>query len=383
MIWVRKGIVHLLALLLLISLVYGAFAVSANVNLSHPQKLETWLGQSNFYDSVVNNVLDIAQKSASNDVGAGRVSLSDPLVRQTVKSVFSPQLLKQYTDTLLTSNYAWLEGKTSSPQFTIDLTSAKQKLAQQVGAAVQAHVASLPTCSSAQLAQLQTTLNTDPLSIPCLLPGLTPQIAAAQASAQITGSSNFLNNPVITANALNPNGSNQGRPYYQKLSSAPKLYRWGIKLPWIFGGLALLSTIGIVFIAPRKRKGVRRVGVVLLLAGVILVAVKFAADTVFNWLEKRLYSHSSIGQLQQSLTDFLHRLETQLVKVDFWFGIAFLVLAVLLLATLWFTRQKAGGASTPGTPGNTPNDDITDESDKPPLPVLKQPPQPKRPRLIQ
>jgi hypothetical protein len=395
MIWVRKGIVHLLSLVLLASLVGGALAVSANINLTHPQKLETWLGQGNFYSGVVTNVLHNAQQSASNDTGAGRVSLSDPTFQQAVRAVFTPQLLKQYTNTVLDSNYAWLEGKTAAPQFTIDLKPAKHQLAQQVGQSVESRLSNLTVCSDAQLTQLQATLNTDPLAIPCLLPTLNPQTASAQATKQINGSSDFLNNPVITASALNPNGDNQGKPYYQRLSKAPTLYKWGQRLPWICGGLILLSTLGIIFIAPRKRRGVRRLGVVVLEAGIILLIIKFVADTAFNRLEKRIFNNSSIGQLQQSLTDFLHRIEAQLVKVDFWFGIAFLAIGVLLLSIIWFTRDKADKPAKrpkPDKPKGGGNDLFSEPpapSERPPLPVFKQPPRsnkpnrPKPPRLIQ
>lgn len=388
MVWVRKGVVHLLSLVLLISLVYGAFAVSANLNLTHPDKLETWLNQSNVYGSLVTNALKDAQKSASNDVGAGRVSLSDPAVEQAVQSVFSPGLLQQYTDTFLKANYAWLDGKTAAPDFTIDLTSAKQQLAQQIGQAAQTRVAGLPACSAAQLAQLQTTLNTDPLSIACRPPSLTPQTAAQQATAQITSSRDFLNHPIITASQINPNGGKQSQPYYQKFSSAPKVYRLARKLPWIFGGLSLLSILGIIFIAPRRRKGVRRVGIVLAIAGFLLVATKFVADSAFNRLEKKLFANTNISQLQQSLTTFLHRLETQLVKVDLWSGIACLALAVAVCATLWFTRQKSGkiksgGPQPPGAKDDTQAGEPAGQEDRPPLPVFKQPERPKRPRLIQ
>jgi hypothetical protein len=386
MVWARKGFVHLLSLILLVSLVGGAFAVSTNLNLTHPEKLQTWLNQTNFYSSFVANELHDAQQSASNDLGAGRVSLSDPAVEQAVRSVFSPALLQQYTSTFLNSNYAWLEGKTDVPNFRIDLMSAKQKLAQQVGQRVQTRAAGLTACSAAQLTQLQTTLNTDPLSVPCRPPSLSPQTAGKQATDQINASSDFLNNPVITAKTLNPNGKNQGQPYYQKLSALPKLYRLNLKLPWIFGSLALLSTLGILFVSSTRRRGVRRVGWVLLAAGVLLIIVKFVADSVFNHLEKKVFNNSNIGQLQLSLTDFLHRMEAQLVKVDLWFGIAFLVVAVLLLNLLWFTRKKSGGVGSsqhkPSTPSGTPGEEQGVDG-RPQLPVLKQPPRPKRPRLIQ
>jgi hypothetical protein len=304
-------------------------------------------------------------------------------------------LLKQYTNTILNSNYAWLEGKTATPQFTLDLKPVKRQLAQQVGQTVESRLNDLTQCSDAQLTQLQATLSTDPLSIPCLLPTVDPQTAAAQATEQINGSSDFLNNPVITANALNPNGDNQGKPYYQKLSKAPALYKWGQRLPWICGALVLLSTLGIIFIAPLRRRGVRRVGIVVLEAGIILIIVKFVSDTVFNRLEKRIFNNSDIGQIQQSLTDFLHRIETQLVKVDLWFGLAFLATGVVVLGILWFTRDKSGKSGKRPKPDKTKGgghdlfSEPPDSGERPPLPVLKQPPRPtpqrgpKPPRLVQ
>jgi hypothetical protein len=382
MVWVRKGIVLLLSLVLLVSLVGDALAVSINLNLAHPQKLETWLSQSNFYGSLITNELHNARQSASNDQGAGRVSLDDQAVQQAVKSVFSAQLLRQYVNTFINSNYAWLEGKTATPSFTIDLTAAKQKLAKQIGQAVETRVAHLPACSSAQQAQLSATLNSDPLSIPCRPAGFNPQIAVAQVEAQISQSRDFLNNTVLTAKTLSPNGNNSGQPYYQKLSALPKLYRLNRQLPWIFGGFAVLSAVGIIFIAPRKRRGVRRIGWVLLVAGVLLIAVKLTADAAFNRLEKRFFSHSNLTLVQQSLTDFLHRLESQLMRVDLWFGVVFLALAALVLGVLWFTRERSGGGrAMPAGPAEPAQEQVTGE--RPPLPTLKQPPKPKRSRLIQ
>jgi hypothetical protein len=395
MVLARKGFVHLLGLLLLVSLVGLALSISAKINLTHPQKIETFLSQSNFYSNAVTNELHDAQQSASNDSGAGRVSLSDPIVVQAVKSVFTPQLIQQYSDTVLKSNYAWLEGKTSSPQFSIDLKPDKQKLAQQVGDTVKARLAQLSPCLDAQLAQLQATLNTDPLAIPCLLPTLDAQTAAKQATAQINESSSFLNNPVITPSSLNPNSDKQDKPYYQKLSAAPKAYKWAQRLPWIFLGLIAVTKLGIFFLAPTKRRGMRRISIIVLLAGLVLAAVKLVADKAFNRLEKHLFTNSDVGQLQHSLTDFLHRVETQLVKIDLYFAIAFLAAGALTLGVLWLTRNKPVKPGKNSLLDKKPPADMFADTPAPAtkerlsLPGLKHQPRstrpkgPKPPRLIQ
>jgi hypothetical protein len=358
MIWIRKGLVHILSLLLFVALLDGALATSADLSLTHPDKIENWLKQSQLYDHFVSNVITQAQKSTGSTDLSGSVSLSDSVVQQAAKSAFPPALLQQDVNSFLDSNYAWLQGKTSSPNFVINLTQAKQSFAQQVGQYVQVYTASLPVCTPSQLTTAQ---GIDPLAASCRPAALTPQAAGTAATQQLANSDNFLSNPVITASSINPNvnqsrqgasGATQNQPYYQKLSHdrVPQLYRLATKLPLLLGGLAIISAFGIIFIAPRKRKGLRRVGIILAETGVLLILIKFVADFVLHKLEGKVFNSSSIGQLQQSLTDFAQRVESSLVKTDLLFGIVFLVLALIIFGILYRTRQaETGTAATDAT----------------------------------
>ncbi len=390
MIWVRKGVVLILSLLLFICLIGGALSTSAKVNLTHPAKLETWLGQSHFYTSAVNNAISDAQQNTSNDAGAGRVSLNDPAMQQAIKSVFTPNLLQNYTSTILDANYAWLQGKTATPNFKVDLTEQKEQLAKQIGQVVETRVNGLPACSAAQIAQLESTLQSDPLVISCRLPDVTGQTAGQQATKQIKESSDFLSSPIITPQALNPNGGNTGKPYYQKMSNLPKLYRLNQMLPWIFGVISFLSLLTILFISLTKRRGLRRIGWVLLSAGLILIIVKFIIDIASKEVEKKILSNVGVTQLEQSLTDFLHRLAIELAHTEFWIGIVYIVLALIILAIIWFTRDKTDKPKSKKTKKPNQKTDASNgqgSGERPPLPAFKKPtpsaPPPKRPRLIQ
>ena len=275
-------------------------------------------------------------------------------------------------------------GQDPTPQFTIDLTGSKQKLAQQVGAAAQDRVAGLQACSAAQLAQLQATLTTDPLTIPCLLPDLSAQTAGTQVTKQIAESKDFLNNPVITANSINPNGNNQGQPYYQKLRHLPKLYRLNQKLPLILGVLAILSILAILFLSLTRRRGLRWIGAALLASGIVLILFKLAADSLSNHIDKKIFSNSNLSQLQTSLTNFLHLLEAQLVKLDPWAGLAMVILGIILIIA---TRGRGAKQRVPkAAPEPTVTEEEPANRPRPPIPPLKRPPTappPKRPRLIQ
>jgi hypothetical protein len=403
MIWLRKGFVHLLSIVLLVSLVGGVAAISFDRSLSHPGKLESWLADSKIYDRLPAAALVQTQKSGI-DSGAGSISLSDPAVRQAAQTAFSPDLLRQSADTFLDSNYAWLAGKTATPSFSIDLSSAKQNFAKLVGQAAAAHLASLPACTPAQLAQLS--IPVDSLSVSCRPAILTAQAEGARITESVGNSNDLLSDPVVTAGSLNQNlKSSQNQPYYKKLSWAPKAYRTALKLPWILGGLALLSGLGIVFIAPSRRRGARRIGAVLLLAGIILVIEKLVADALVKKFANTTLHNTLASQLKQPISDFLHKGEPQLVQPYLWFGVLFLVAGVAILAYIFKTR---GRNAKPKTPGPDPDDSPTNADDirlaprrqpsgaagglkpMPPQPtpdgtppIGKNPPPPKRPRLIQ
>jgi hypothetical protein len=364
MIRVRKGIVYLLSLSLLVTLVGTAVATSANQTLGKPKKVETYLAQSKLYDHFVAYTADQAKKTSGDGDQSGSVSLSDAAVQTAAKSAFSPQLIQKSVNTFIDSNYAWLEGKTATPNFTIDLSSQKQTFAQKVGEYVKTYTAGLPVCTDAQAAQQQ---NTDPLAATCRPAALTPEDAGAQTTQRLSTTSDFLSNPIITASSINPKGNQQSKPYYQKLSRLPQLYRLATKLPFIFGGLSILSALGVIFIMPERRKGVRRVGIVLLASGIILVAMKFIADFGFKQMEHRVFNSASIGQLQQSLTDFGHRVESSMVRTDLIFGIVFLLLALVILGILFRTRQKSDKPKGSGVPAEE------SESEQPPIVISRAP----------
>jgi hypothetical protein len=362
MIRVRKGIVYLISLVLLVALVGTALSTSFNQTLGKPKKVEAYLAQSKLYDHFVAYTTDQAKKTAGDNDQSGSVSLSDAAVQTAAQSAFPSQLIQQSVNTFLDSNYAWLEGKTATPNFTIDLSSQKQTFAQKVGQYVKTYTAGLPVCTDAQLAQQQ---NIDPLIATCRPSALTPEAAGAQTTQRLGTTGDFLSNPVITANSVNPKGNQQGKPYYQKLSRLPKLYRLATKLPYILGGLSALSALAIIFIAPVRRKGIRLVGIVLLISGIILAAMKFIADFGFNKAEHKVFNSSSVGQLQQSLTDFAHHVESSMVRIDLIFGIVFLLLAAIILGILFGTRQKSSKPKVSGLPAEESG------SDQPPIVISR------------
>jgi hypothetical protein len=338
MLFVRKAFVFLLSVILFLTLLAGALAFSISIALSHPEKLESWLSESGLYSNFVSNALNQAGASQNTSSQSGGVSLSNPVVKQAAESTFSPTLLQSYADTILNSNYAWLEGKTPTPAFSINLSSAKATFAQNVGQYAQAKLESLPVCTKIQALSQPTS---DPLSLTCRPSVLNPAVAGEQVTQQLL-SSNFLNNTVITASNLSPSHGASSQPYYEKLSFAPKIYGLATKLPWVIGAFAALCAIGIIFTSTLKRRGLRHIGIVLILAGLVLMIIKFAANDALTRIESMIFNKASIGPLQSSLTIFAHKAVSQLVSVDMYFGAAFIFLAIVIFLVLIFIHRSVG-----------------------------------------
>ena len=373
--WLRRLAVGFLSLVLFFSLIGGAQAVSANIAFRHPDNIESWLDQSKFYDHFIDNALDQAQKSVDANSSLS-ISFKDAQVRDAAKKTFTPDVLKKISHQVLTANYAWLDGSVPTPTFSIDLTQQKQQFADEVGKTTQTYLAGLPVCTTAQLQQLQNELTSiDPFALPCRPPMVTPQLEASLVTQELNNSKAFLDVPVITANSSQLNPNNASVPYYQRFSKAPRLYQLETKLPWMYGVLALISLLGIIALARTRRRGARLIGFVMVVSGLFLIAIKLVADKVVNRVAEHVFNQANIGPLQESLTDFMRFVEHQIVKVDFLFGIAFLVIGVVLAAV--FFKSGAGKQNTPSA--TSPQEPQAPEQTN--QPTYQQPP--KRPRLIQ
>ncbi len=412
MIWVRKGFVHLLAVVLFVALLGGVAALSLNRVFGQPAHLKAILNDSGVYDQVTSALLKQSQTNADQSGSDSSVSFDNPVVQKSAQQNLTPDLLKQSANTFIDANYAWLQGKTATPQFNIDLSGAKNSFAKQVGGAVTDHLKSLAVCTPPQLASLQ--LPVDPLTINCRPSTIDPATEGARVTDDINSSTNFINQPVITPDSLSQNTKqSQSKPYYQSLARLPHIYRLVQKLPLILGALSLLTALGIIFIAPAKRKGWRRVGVVLALAGLVLIIAKFVADAAVTKVADKLHSGPA-NQLKQPTTNVARHIEAQLFGFNLWFGAAFLALAIIIF--IWL-RKTRGGAGKPlktdktpaaGNDNNLSGDPVVDDLAidstpgmdvagppprattaplvKPPIKASDEAPKikkPKRPRLIQ
>jgi hypothetical protein len=337
----RKLVVFLLSVLLYIVIVGAATATSITLVFSQPTKLENMLAQSKLYDNLVSNVLEQVNTSQANSTGG--IATTDQAVQTAAEEAFNPTELQKDVNIVIDANYAWLQGKTDKPVFTIDLSSAKQTFATNVGSSVTTYLAELPVCTNTELVSINYA-EADPLTVTCRPASIDPTTAGANVTAELLSSDSFMKQTTFTADDLGQNGST---PYYQKASFAPTVYHYATFAPYVGLGLIILLSVLILFIAPRKRNGVRSLAIVYLISGIVLVSGKFAADYAvkhinishINFLGNNSNSNT-VGPLEESVNNFVVRV-VHAVTINYaYIGAFLIVLSLIGFACLLFTRKR-------------------------------------------
>ncbi|HWB39313.1 MAG TPA: hypothetical protein VG604_03690 [Candidatus Saccharimonadales bacterium] len=377
MIWLRRILTSLLSVLLFICLMAVVTAVSFNLNLSKPDRVESWLQQSDIYGHWIADVTNQSQQSTGGQDNSGSVSLSDAAVKQAAESAFSPKLIQSDVQEFLDGNYSWLQGKTDKPQFNINLTSAKAQFANQVGQYVKTYLKGLPVCTTGQLSQILNP-NQDPLSLTCRPAAMNVDAEADQVTQQLANGSNFMSNTLITPATLTA-GDESSQPYFTKVSFLPKIYSWAKKLPLILAVSSVVLTVLIFFSATTRRRGVRRIAEIFMLSGVLLLLKKLVADIAIkhiNYDKVRTHlfggaDNASSGPLQHSLQNFVQRAVDSLTKPDLWFGAAFVLFAGILILLLVLSRERRLRLpALPQLPNRQPNESSAPAVKPEPAPVV-------------
>lgn len=342
----RRYFYHLASVLLFFALLVTAWSSALTITFSQPTKLESWLAKSGLYDHFVATAINQAEASTRSG-SAGTVNLNDPQLQRAVKTAFTPQLIQSAVNNLLNANYAWLEGRSTTPSFSIDLSQAKASAVSNLGDYARTRAANLSTCSLSQLLQIQSAgTSFDALHATCLPPGVSPDQAAKTVEQQVSSNSSFLPNPVITSENINQlnlsgrPGSTGKQPYYQAISWLPSAYHLTVRLPWWCTGAALLLSLLVIVLASRRRKGLRRMAVVFILAGLVVLALIAASSYLAGRAEHNITSQSSLGLLQHSLIDVVHRAQIALSQVDATFAAGFVAFGTIILALLLIIRPR-------------------------------------------
>jgi hypothetical protein len=366
--FVRRALLTIFGASLPLLLLATAVNFSILRIVGSPGPVKQILSESGIYNSVVGNALDQAKKSSG---GSSEVSLTDPAIKNAAEESFNPHVVQDSSEKVIDGVYGWLDGKSSKPDFSIDLSDAKNNFAEKVGQAAKTKAATLPVCTSAPT-------TTDPFSATCIPPGVTPAQVGEQAKNDVLKGQGFLEHPVVTANSFKSATGNDS-VFDGKLKNAPKQFQRAKKTPFILAGLTILAMLAIVFLSATKRKGLRHVGITLALVGALMLAIAWGLNRVVaqNITPKIIVENKVLQNSVRTLaTDLAHRIDQ-----NYWiFGIAYTLLGlILIISTLFIGRNRSKKE-----PKQTSANETRPSREPEPHPVQRPapPPRPKsRPRI--
>jgi hypothetical protein len=199
--------------------------------------------ESGAYNQLVPAVIE-SSKPDTQEVG--QLPIGADWLNTAASAAFPSKDLDQKTSAAIDGIFAWFDGTTQKPQFSIDFSPNKQMFADGVSAYARQKSAALTGCSLSEIPS-----NLDPYTANCLPPGVTPDSVAYNIRTDLAGESGFLGSPIISPETLKLNET--GSPL-EKLDSFRWLYQ---NKGWLLIVLPLLSLLGFIigfWLAPNRRR---------------------------------------------------------------------------------------------------------------------------------
>ncbi len=336
---------------------FGLGLATLNV-LGQPKPVESALSQSDIYDAIIDNFIQSNQ--ASSTIG---VPLSLPAIQSAVKSALPKSVVEPVTNQVINSVYAWVQGKTTTPQFSIDLSSAKNSLATFVGQAATTQAAALPICTTSQLFNELTEITQNSLSITCR-PSQVSSTTIGDYAKQEVLSSSFLNKP-ITPDSLGVTTNGQIKiPSSQNSKTqtiaAPTVYHRFVQDLYVSAVIAALCIAVIVWQHRDKLRGIRRAGGVIAVAGVVCIVEASLVGRIPSWLNSSKLSFSGqvvSSSLQHSIIQTVGILATDFHTWLLNYGIIVFIVGIVTWVGILVLDHKKKEPETPQI--NTPKDDLS------------------------
>ena len=344
MLMLRKIAVFLLGSSLISFLLAMAVATAVITTFTGPH-IKHWLISHNTYQNLMDSVL---KENKTTNVGSGssEVSFSQPEVQAAIKKTFTPEVLQKITEQFIDGTEPWLKGKVPKPTFQIDVSTIKANLVGNVVSFARERYNSLPVCVKGQVPS-----TTNPLSAECRLANVNVEATFKQLETDMLNNKDFLPDQLLTADNLKvkDEASGQSKLIFDQLRSVPKVYKWVQFSPYIFGVLSLFAGAAIILLSADKRRGLRRVAISLLTAGLFLIVLAWLGSYLFHKADQKISTANQNGEviIQNSVLPIIRDIENALLHVMVVFGIVFLLVFTGLVIYLMITKKPPSKGDKP------------------------------------
>lgn len=329
----RRFILGIVATILFASLIAFAWTSTLSV-LRNQDTVKGWLEKSSFYDNTAGIILEQFAKDAEQP---GLAAITDNNeVQQIAHDAFGADFLRDTTETVIASIYAWLEGKVDIPDFQINIRQAGEKLAMGLGDFARRRATNLPVCTQVQLTEIGNQF--DALSAPCVPSGITPDQAGAQVTEQLRAS--FGDPTLANIGAENVDVDGQGKATWP--AEIPKAYQRSRQAPFMIALLVLVSATGIILIGSEKRKGITRVALIMLASGIVVGLSALLLGRGPAWLRNASNKIEGSQLWNDTVLKLAETAGQDLSRRLWWFATAYVIIAVItIVLAILIARRRA------------------------------------------
>ncbi len=335
----RKGAVFL-ASLFFIPLLFGTVsAVSFNQTIGQPEKIKTWIAEGGTYNTFLNVTLTELQENTKEGEG-DTLPLNDPELQTIFRNAFPPELLQKSAESFIDGTYNWLDGEVAQPDFRIDLVSAKASLADNLSQYLQNRYNNLPACGPRDIPS-----ELDPFTVSCRVPGYDIGPEAQKLRGDIMNSEEFLGSGVITADDLHDSENPNKPTFFEQAKGLADMYRVAKLAPFLLGVLTLLAALTFIFASDSKRRGAQKVGISLLVVGILLAVSSYIATLALEKVRANLINNGGGAMenfMQNTLAQLISRFGQEINAINLAFGSIFATLAIAIFVTLAVLKRKQG-----------------------------------------
>lgn len=324
----RKFGLWLAALILPGALLVAVMVFSLMQTLGSPRYIKDSFEQKNLYESLSNFLTDELQLEGNKE--------QKELIGKILSSSATPENLENTFENAVDSFFAVLNKQVEPGDFSINIASLTGALEENAIKYIEDYLDSLPTCtSSAQVS------GDDVLSISCVPSGMSTKKLAEQAYKELVSEAKFLSKDSLTLKDLSSFNQQDGKVQNasgpeKTLQDITNFYQTSRLVGIIAAILALLSMIGVIFLSKPFIKGVRRLGAILVPAGILLAVTAFVTKA----LAQNLPLASGGESLNTAAEAIAQGLITDISVMNLRFGIAEIILGALLFIVASFVISK-------------------------------------------
>lgn len=316
-------------ILLRLCLFFGFTFFAMVILFGDSQTIKQILDENKAYSRSVTAVIESGkQKSLKNP---DDIPFDDPEIQRIVRSSFSEQSLKSDAENIIDSVYDWLAGKTSRPDFQVDLADNKQQLASGLADYAVARVKSLPQCTDVpDVANIY--------RINCQPPYLDLKVQRELVFSLVMNDQSFIKDTTVDFDDLTKAEPDNGMAY----AEGPQYFKWFKLAPLMLLGTALILGAFIILQNRTRRQGLKQVSSVFISTGVALIIAPLFASFITPSINKSIQNSLSgvSNPLAVVVSDITNSIYGELNKLLITIAIILIISGILARVALKLTRSK-------------------------------------------